>query len=205
MDINSNHPPQVLKQLPKSIKKRLSKISSSKEIIHNSKPMYEKALQGSGFKEKLCYQQKDVNVNSNQNNKKHLRQIIWFNPPFSRSMKTNLGNEFFKMLKCHFPKCHQMSQIFNKNTIKLSYSCCRNISSNISSNNQIVTNPPPPNYGCNCRNKSDCPLDNKCLTPRIVYREIVSVTNKPYKKNFRISETPFKDHYRNHTRDFRHK
>ena len=43
IDISSNHPPQVLKQLSKSIEKRLSKISSSKEIFDNSKHLYEKA------------------------------------------------------------------------------------------------------------------------------------------------------------------
>ena len=98
-----------------------------------------------------------------------------------------------------------MSKIFNKNTIKLSYSCCRNISSKISSNNRRIINPPPTNYGCNCRNRSTCPLDNKCLTPSIVYRANVSALNRPDKKYFRISETPFKDHYNNHMRDFRHK
>ena len=65
--------------------------------------------------------------------------------------------------------------------------------------------PPPSNYGCNCRNRSNCPLDNKCLTPSIVYRAIVSAIHKPDKKYFGISETPFKDRYNNHTRDFRHK
>ena len=59
----------VLKQLPKLIEKRLYEIKSSKEISDDSKPLYEKDLQESGFKEKLCYQQKDVNVNSNRNNK----------------------------------------------------------------------------------------------------------------------------------------
>ena len=54
IDISSNHPPQVLKQLPKSIEKRLSEISSTKEIFDNSKHLHEKALQESGFKEKLC-------------------------------------------------------------------------------------------------------------------------------------------------------
>ena len=89
----------------------------------------------SGFKEKLCYQQKDVNANSNRNKKKRQRKMIWFNPPFSKSVKTNLGKEFLKLLKRHFPKRHKMFKIFNNNTIKLSYSCCRNISSKISSNN----------------------------------------------------------------------
>ena len=37
IDISSNHPPQVLKQLPNSIEKRLSEISSTKEIFDNSK------------------------------------------------------------------------------------------------------------------------------------------------------------------------
>ena len=81
-------------------------------------------------------------------------------------MKTNLGKIFFKLLKSN-----KMSRNFNKNTVKLSYNCCRNISSKISSNN----------YGCNCRNKSDFPLGNKCLTPSIVYKAIVSVTSKPDK------------------------
>ena len=130
---SSNHFPQVLKQLPKSIEEKLSEISSTKEIFDNSKHLYEKALQESGFKEKLYYQQKDVNANSNRNKKKRQRKIIWLNPPFSKSVKTNLGKEFSKLLKRHFPKRRKMFKIFNKNTIKLSYSCCRNISSKISS------------------------------------------------------------------------
>ena len=36
-------------------------------------------------------------------------------------------------------------------------------------------------------------------------KAIVSTTNKPDKKYFGMYETPFKDRYRNHTRDFRHK
>ena len=194
-----------MKQLPKSIEKRLSEISSSKEIFDNSKHLHDKALQGSGFKEKLCYQQKDVNANSNRKKKKRQRKTIWLNPPISKSVKTNLGEEFFKLLKRHFPKRHKMSKIFNKNTVKLSYSCCRNIRSKISSNNRRIINPPPTNYGCNCRNRSNCPLDNKCLTPSIVYRANVSAMHKPDKKYFGISETLFKDRYNNHARYFRHK
>ena len=35
--------------------------------------------------------------------------------------------------------------------------------------------------------------------------ESATAIHKPDKKYFRISETPFKDCYNNHTRDFRHK
>ena len=37
IDINSNHPLQILKQLPKSISKRLSENSLSKEVFDKSK------------------------------------------------------------------------------------------------------------------------------------------------------------------------
>ena len=53
---NSNHPPpQVLKELPKTIEKRISNISSSKEIFDISKPIYEKTLNECGFQHKLLY------------------------------------------------------------------------------------------------------------------------------------------------------
>ena len=41
IDINSNLPPQMLKQLPKSIDKRLSENSSSKEVFDETKTLYE--------------------------------------------------------------------------------------------------------------------------------------------------------------------
>ena len=49
----SNHPPTVIKQLPKSISKRLSDLSSNKEIFEKTKPAYRDALNKSGFQEKI--------------------------------------------------------------------------------------------------------------------------------------------------------
>ena len=39
--------------------------------------------------------------------------------------------------------------------------------------------------GCNCRNKAECPLDNNCLTPRIIYQADV-LTNLNNSKKFYI-------------------
>ena len=64
---HSNHPPSVLRQLPKSISKRISEISSSQEIFKQSVPIYEKALKDSGFNEKLLY--KYENTLNEQNEK----------------------------------------------------------------------------------------------------------------------------------------
>ena len=47
----SNHSPNILKQLPKSILKRISDTSSSKDIFDKSIPIYQNILYESSFKE----------------------------------------------------------------------------------------------------------------------------------------------------------
>ena len=46
--VNSEHPPSILKQLSKSIEKRLSSLSSSKEIFEETAPYYEQHLSNCG-------------------------------------------------------------------------------------------------------------------------------------------------------------
>ena len=53
---NSNHPPNILKQLPKSIAKRISEIlPSSVEIFNKSIKIYSKELKESGLTDELKY------------------------------------------------------------------------------------------------------------------------------------------------------
>ena len=52
---NSNHPPNILKQLPKSVVKRISETLSSEEIFNKSIKVYSKALKESGFTDELKY------------------------------------------------------------------------------------------------------------------------------------------------------
>ena len=63
---NSNHPLQVLKELPKTTEKRISTISSSKEIFDNSKTIYKDILKKNGFQNKLTHQENII-----QNNDEH--------------------------------------------------------------------------------------------------------------------------------------
>ena len=51
----SNHPPTILKNIPKSINKRLSEISSDKECFDNAKPIYQEALNKSGYGYNLSF------------------------------------------------------------------------------------------------------------------------------------------------------
>ena len=52
---SSNHPPQIIKQLPNSISERLSKNSSNQEIFSTAKVEYEDALKKSGYNVDLKY------------------------------------------------------------------------------------------------------------------------------------------------------
>ena len=47
---NSNHPPQIIKKLLKTINGRLCRNSSNVEIFHASKVEYEEALKNSEYK-----------------------------------------------------------------------------------------------------------------------------------------------------------
>ena len=120
MNRHSNHPPSVLPQLPKSISKRISKIFKQSVLI------YEKALKDSGFNEKLVYNKENTS-NEQDEQKKRKRKLIRFNLPYSNTVNTNVGKLFLKLVKQHFPKGHKLHKIFNKNTIKVSYSCLKNV------------------------------------------------------------------------------
>ena len=81
----------------------------------------------------------------------------------------------------------------------------------ISSHNKKITNSYNKINGktCNCRNKNNCPLDNKCLTDKTVYKAEVEtndgINELSTKVYFGISETEFKSRYNNHTMSFRNR
>ena len=57
-------------------------------------------------------------------------------------------------------------------------------------------------YECNCGNRDECPLENKCLTPRVVYEADVIPLNDSRKFYSGLSDTPFKERYNNNKRNF---
>ena len=58
--------------------------------------------------------------------------------------------------------------------------------------------------GCNCRNRNNCPLDEKCLTPNIIYEAQIMSNQPNYKQKVYIgtAETDFKHRFNNHTKSF---
>ena len=58
---------------------------------------------------------------------------------------------------------------------------------------------------CNCRVKTDCPLDGNCLTKSVVYQATVTETNTEKTETYvGLCETEFKTRYYNHKTSFKH-
>ena len=198
----SNHPPIVIKNLPQSINKRLTSVSANQEVFEEAAPTYAAALSKSGFNYALVYNEEPANTEGQARRKKNRkRTIIWFNPPYSQSVKTDVGATFLRLVKRHFPEGSALRKIFNKNTLKVSYSCSPNLASIIKGHNAKVLRQPEEKR-CNCRVKANCPLNGDCNASEIVYEATVD-SNLSRKKYIGISETPFKLRFNNHTSSFR--
>ena len=102
--VNSDHPTGILKQLPMQMKKRLSSLSSSKEIFLETTPYYEQYLSNREYRENLNY--RDPTASNLTTKSKRQR------------------NKFHK--------------IFNRTSLKLSYSCMPNIKTKINTNNREI-------------------------------------------------------------------
>ena len=81
----------------------------------------------------------------------------------------------------HFPKGPSLNKIFNRNSVKVSYSCMQNMATIIKQHITTILRPKEQANGgvndtrtCNCRAKDACPLDGACLTESIVYKARVT-------------------------------
>ena len=198
----SNHPPSILRNIPDSINKRLSEISSDRESFDNAKTVYQEALIKSGYNYNLSYI--ESRNEKQQSRKNRPRNILWYNPPFSSNVKTNVGKCFLSLIDQHFPKSNPLHKIFNRNTLKLSYSCMKNIKTIISNHNkaQINKSDPTNDSNCNCRNSSTCPMNGKCNDHNMIYQAEVT-TPTSTETYIGLCDTTFKLRYRNHVCSFK--
>ena len=51
----SNHPPSIIKNIPVNVNKRLSSISSDEKMFNSAAPIYQQALEKSGYSYKLKF------------------------------------------------------------------------------------------------------------------------------------------------------
>ena len=121
-----------------------------------------------------------INNHSNRFGNNKNRNVIWFNPPFCKLTKINIGKYFLDLLDKYFNKDNPLSKIFNGNTIKISYSCTNNIYKILNNHNRKLldelnkNNERTNRVPCNCRKKNECPLDGLCNSENLVYQACIS-------------------------------
>ena len=167
IDLRSNHPPVVKKNLPKMIGKRVSDLSSSKEVFEKEKPIYQQALKNAGFKEELIYEK-------STRKRRRSRDIIWFNPPWSDTVKTNIGASFLRLIDKHFKRDSFLNYHYNRQKMKISYSTMPNMKKIIAGHNRRTLNPEKKLKSEDCDGKGGCKercIEEKkiCQTKQVIY------------------------------------
>ena len=202
INVNSNHPDSITKQLPKMVNRRVHDLSCNQEEFDKAKETYQLALGESGYDPVMTYDTNQTKVN--RRNRK--RKVIWFIPPFSQNVKINIERQFINLIKKYFPKHHKFHKIFNSNTLKLSYCCTTNMANIIKQHNSSILNNATKiqEPTCNCRTKANCPLNGNCQVKCIVYKAAV-ITESESLVYYGASEGDFKMRYNNHTKSFRHR
>ena len=219
----SNHPPAIIKQLPKMVSSRLSTLSDSKEAFDEEKPMYEEALRQSGYEGiAMTYDPPKFGT------KRRKRRVLYFNPPWNEAVATDIGRLFLRLICKHFPKGSKLHKYINLHNVKVSYSTTKNLKAHIASHNRKILRPEPEEdqRSCNCRSEKaklsqlnralkkpldaqppmwfngQCPVDGNCLTKSVVYSASVS-TDSTSMVYIGLTANTFKSRYDGHTKTFR--
>ena len=175
----SNHPAAILKNIPLGVNKRLSKISANQSVFKTAAAPCQEALDQSGYKHQLEFQPPINNFQIKKKNRS--RKVTWFNPPYSASVKSNLGNECLKWLDTAFTRSNPLHKLFTRQTVKVSYTCMSNIAKAVARHNakilQANQQEEHQQPECNCRGgPASCPVEGRCQTDCVVYRATVTDT-----------------------------
>ena len=203
--ISSNHPSHVIDNIPKGVEDRLSLLSSNEEIFRRAIAPYQEALRKAGHDYILKFKPPK---NQQQPPKKRCRKRwdeIWFNPPFSKTIKTKVGKDFFKIIDQCFPKSNPLSKRFNRHTIKLSFSCMPNMGKIVSGHNKkILKGVNLQQRLCNCRVPENCPLEGECLSKNVIYQANVKRLDTQTSETYiGLTSKTFKERWNNHKTSFR--
>ena len=181
----------------------------NREVFYNAAPLYNHALKHSNFDFHLNYESPPTHRNTSTRQNRQ-RNVIWFNPPYSKNVKTNIARDFLRLLDKHFPHTHKLYSIFNRHTVRISYSCTGNMKSFLDKHNKIILKKHTNRLNkddeklCNCRQRVNCPTDGKCLTRSVVYKaEVTSTDNNTTQTYIGVTANDFKTRYRNHLKSLR--
>ena len=66
-----------------------------------------------------------------------MRSVL-LHPPYSKHVATNVGKKNLLIVNNCFRQDHPLRKIFNKNTLKISYSCMPNLEAKITNHNKAI-------------------------------------------------------------------
>ena len=175
ININSNHTKAIIKQVPKAVNLRIRNLPANEEIFRKGSKMYT-------YKEEKMPNDNNKEIKKENRRKNRKRRIIWFNPPFCRLTNINIGKYFLKLVDKYFKHGNKLHKIFNRKTLKISYSCTKTIFQIINSHNKNITedfqdqinnrNNNNNNNGikkeCNCKSRDNCPMNGLCNLNNVI-------------------------------------
>ena len=122
------------------------------------------------------------------------------------NVETNIGKTFLKLIDKHFPKTNKFHKIFNRNNVKVSYSCLPNFANMIKSNNNRILSEEKTQdqRKSNCRQKDTCPLEGHCLDKELIDQCILKENTTSDRVNYNgVTENTFKDRLYKHHNSFK--
>ena len=169
-----------------------------KNYFKRQLPPYQDALKTSGYNYKLVYKPMPTD-NNNQNNKqknKRKRNITWFNPPYSKHVASNIGNQFLNLLDTCFSPMNKLHKMLNRNTVNISYKCMPNMKQIISNHTKTKLNEDNSTESkinnCNCSIKEVCPVNQKCQTSSLIYQATVTRHDNKDESYIGLTDNTFK-------------
>ena len=100
-------------------------------------------------------------------------------------METNifLSLNFLNLLDKHFNRDNLLRKVFDRNTVKISHSCTKNMHSILNNHNRRLLDELNRNSGgpdvasCNCKSKEECSLGRRYNSKNVVYLACISPRN----------------------------
>ena len=226
VNVGSNHPQSVIKNIPLGVNERLSMVSSSEEIFNANIDIYQEALNDAGHKHKLKYVEKDIDSYNKKKKRSRQKRQFYFNPPFELNVKTNVAKEIFKALEKNIPRGHKLYPLLNRHTVKVAYTTMPNLEKKVSSHNRKIISEAEKvqqeqqqqqqqqqnnqqqgrrrqrkKKDCNCQARTGpCPLNGKCVNQKdVIYvAKVVRLDNFEEKRYLGVHEGEFKDRWYGH-------
>ena len=121
-----------------------------------------------------------------------------------------------KLIDKHFKHDNILHKIFNRKTLKISYSCTKNIFQMINNHNKLIikefqdrtnnNNNNSKQNECNCKTRVYCPMNGLCNLDNVVYQGILYPKEnvKDRKTYIGTSSMKWKFRYYNHIFSFSH-